>query len=39
VYRPADITFYLRYTSTQGNADELHTVGASGWLPIAGAFG
>ena len=32
-------TFYFRHTNTQGNADSQFTWGATGWLPVAGAFG
>ena len=39
LYRPSDRTFYLRYTNTQGNADEQFTWGQSYWLPVAGYFG
>jgi hypothetical protein len=31
-------TFYLRYTNTQGNADEHSTWDQSQWLPVTGYF-
>ncbi len=41
VFRPSDVTFYLRHTLSQGNADsQFPWPGAgAGWLPVAGRFG
>ena len=39
VFRPANTTFYFRYTNTQGNADAQFTFGSPTWLPVAGRFG
>ena len=33
------MTFFFRYTNTQGNADDQLTFGAPSWLPVAGHFG
>ncbi|MBT8200276.1 MAG: hypothetical protein KJO36_07150 [Acidimicrobiia bacterium] len=39
IFRPSDQRFYLRYTNTQGNADEQFDFGQSSWLPVAGDMG
>ncbi len=39
IFRPSDARFYLRYSNTQGNADEVRSMGAGTWLPVAGDFG
>lgn len=39
LFRPSNTTIYLRYTNTQGNANESYTMGASSWIPVSGNFG
>ena len=36
---PIELTFYFRFTNTQGNADAQFKWGQSGWLPVSGNFG
>jgi hypothetical protein len=39
VFRPSDLTFYFRYTNTQGVADSMLRFGGSTWLPVSGFVG
>jgi hypothetical protein len=41
VFRPSDLTFYIRHTNTQGNADRTETWAFTSptWYPVAGVFG
>jgi hypothetical protein len=39
VFRPGDITFYFRYSNTQGTADDWFSWGEPSFLPVAGHFG
>jgi hypothetical protein len=38
VFRPANRTFYFRFTNTQGFADAQYVWGKPEWLPVAGDF-
>lgn len=39
IFRPSDQAFYLRYSNTQGFADETFAFGQAPWLPVAGYMG
>ena len=39
IFRPAEATFYMRYSNTQGFADQTVVFGNSSWLAVAGSFG
>ncbi len=39
VYRQTALSFFLRFTNTQGAADAVSTWGAFDWLPVAGFVG
>jgi hypothetical protein len=38
VFRPANSTFFFRYSNSQGNADAQFAFGQPSWLPVSGVI-